>query len=613
VYGPDTSAGFDYAVEYNPATRTPGDDDSSVNGNDVDFQFPFYGYVEWDDSLGAIPGTVELSEVLDVNYGGIALSDISADWTKFTAPYGPGFDPVATLGLNPAAAYFTSETQGFGDISTASYGDGFGPNLVFNNDSDSVATEAIAHWAQGTLYGGSPAYLAWAMFPGHKSVKYNAGNAAIGYYAEGGILWEDFIRDHDIQTGRNLAGYLRSDYSFTTPGEGRTVDYDYGGVIGFNGDMNRNGTIGEAADKFPVRVRFFTDVDAYDDYFVDGNGYPNYQPDGDTFIEGGCYLTDVGDPNYPVQIFDDVDEEDPLDTVSGTGPDYDVDLFFEIAFGQGSYDVELDWAYDFVSFGNSGHTATVGTYPTAGKWGETVNIDPTPAGGNGNYTFALQVTDSSIPSTTDEFFWPDQVPLFPGWYFGDTMAAYATTADALAAGWTRSSNNATTWYIGPQWDGFQGSFNGTTVSPTVIGEWQGQMWHCNDGTGLMYQNNAQTGLRSPAFTISSGSPWLHYRVALDMEVDIFEHFYAGGSNGAAASADESTWTYGRQEVSHNGLNGFAVNTTPQRHYQFTGAPAGPGSRYVHFRFESDSSVNFWSGSHLDGIYVTDGNFPPIGS
>ncbi|MEZ5337333.1 MAG: hypothetical protein R3F46_03635 [bacterium] len=153
MYGPDMTPGFDYPVEYDGGVRTPGDDDAGVNGNDLDFQFPFYAYVEWDDTLGAIPGDVEAAEIIDVNYAGIAMSDISADWTKFTAPYGGVFDPGA-LGLNKAAAYFLSQTDSFGSFDTASYGDSFGPNLTFSNDDDLVATEAIAHWSQGTLYGG---------------------------------------------------------------------------------------------------------------------------------------------------------------------------------------------------------------------------------------------------------------------------------------------------------------------------------------------------------------------------------------------------------------------------------------------------------------------------
>ncbi|MCB1222080.1 hypothetical protein KDL30_15575, partial [bacterium] len=424
--------------------RTPGDDDGGLNGNDLDFQFPFYGFLQWDDTLGAIPGTVEAGEIVDTNYGGIPLSDISADWTKYNAPYGVTFNP-ASLALRPAAAWFLTETSNFAAIDTATYGDAFGPNLSFSDDDQIVATEAIAHWAQGTMYGGSPAYLAWAMYPGHKSVRYNAGGTAVGYYAEGNILWENFIRDHDIQVGRNLYAYLRSDYSFTTPGEGRTVDFDYQNVVGFNGDLNRNGVFGEAADKFPVRVRFFTDVDAYDDYFDDLNGYPNFWPDGDSFIEGGCYIVNTGLPNYPVSIFDDSDEDDPKDTVSGSGPAYNVSLFFEIAYGTGPYDVELDWNYDFIGWGNSGYTMTLpnSPFPLNGKLSDVVSVDPTPAGGNGDYFFSLMVTDNSVPQRTDEFFWPDAVPLQPSLSYvvvndsthpGDPSATQAAAAATTIMG-----------------------------------------------------------------------------------------------------------------------------------------------------------------------------------
>jgi hypothetical protein len=178
-----------------------------------------------------------------------------------------------------------------------------------------------------------------------------------------------------------------------------------------------------------VRVRFFTDVDAYDDYFVDGNGYPNYQPDGDTFIEGGCYLTDVGLPNYPVSIFDDADEDDPKDTVTGNGPSYDVTLNFEMEFGVAPYAVELDWDYDFLSWGGSGHTMTLPSSPfgTNGKLSDVVSVDPTPAGGNGDYFFALRVTDNSPTPDQSQFFWPDSVPLKPS-------LSYVVVNDSAQAG-----------------------------------------------------------------------------------------------------------------------------------------------------------------------------------
>ncbi|UNM09906.1 MAG: hypothetical protein H7A35_07550 [Planctomycetales bacterium] len=481
VFGPDISAGFDYAVEYDTGVRTPGDDDGGLNGNDMDFQFPFYGFLQWDDTLGAIPGDVEAAEIIDVNYSGIALSDISADWTKFSAPYGGVFDPSA-LGLRPAAAWFLTETDNFGNINTASYGDAFGPNLTFSNDDDLVATEAIAHWAQGTMYGGSPAYLAWAMYPGHKSVQFDNADIAVGYYGEGDVLWEDFIADHDIQVGRDLWAYLRSDYSFTTPGEGRTVDFDYNTVFGFNGDLNRNGVAGEAADKFPVRVRFFTDVDAYDDYFDDLNGYPNFWPDGDSFIEGGCYMVDNGLPNYPVSIFDDSDEDDPKDTVSGSGPDYNVALYFELAFGVGPYDVELDWDYDFIGWGNSGYTMTLPNSPFAnnGKLSDVVNVDPTPAGGDGDYFFALQVTDSSVPARTDEFFWPDAVPLQPS-------LSYLVVDDSTQSGDLSASQCATaltTIYGSPV-----SVVNSATLSPGDLNGYSVVVWCTNH----RFNNSGGTG------------------------------------------------------------------------------------------------------------------------
>ncbi|MCB1188710.1 hypothetical protein KDL29_16235, partial [bacterium] len=524
--------------------RTPGDDDGGLNANDLDFQFPFYGYMEWNDALGAIPGDVEAAEIVEVNYAGIALSDISADWTKYNAPYGGSFDPAA-LGLNPAAAWFLTETDNFGNIDTASYGDAFGPNLTFSNDDDMVATEAIAHWAQGTMYGGSPAYLAWAMYPGHKSVQFDNADIAVGYYGEGDVLWEDFISDHDIQVGRDLWAYLRSDYSFTTPGEGRTVDFDYNTVFGFNGDLNRNGVAGEAADKFPVRVRFFTDVDAYDDYFDDLNGYPNFWPDGDTYIEGGCYMVDNGEPNYPVSIFDDADEDDPKDTVSGGGPDYNVALYFELAFGAGPYDIDLDWNYDFIGWGNSGYTMTLPNSPFAnnGKLSDVVNVDPTPAGGDGDYFFALQVTDSSIPARTDEFFWPDAVPLQPSLSYlvvddstqgGDLSASQCATALTTIYGSPVSVVNSATlspgdlngysvvfWCTNHRFNSSGGTGPGIVQSDyDVIAPYMDQggnlvmFWPCQgpySGTTQIYYNQGQIDLCKDYLGYTNSTFRMYYR------------------------------------------------------------------------------------------------------
>jgi hypothetical protein len=586
--------------------RTSGDD-SGLTANDVDFQFPFYGYVEWDDSLGVTPGTVESVEITAVNYSGIPLENITADWTKRSAPYGGTFNPAfGALDLRPAAAYFTSETDSFGNIATAGYGDAFGPNLVFNNDDEMIAAESIAHWDQGFLYGGTPAYLAWAMYPGHKSVKYNGGGTAVGYYGEGGILWEDFIADHDIQAGRDLWGYLRSDYSFTTPGEGRTVDFDYDFIIGWNADMNRNGVQGEAADKFPMRCRFFSDVDAYDDYFADANGYPNFWPDDASFLEGGCYLTDTGDPNYPVQIFDDEDETDPKDNVNGTGPDYDVDLFFEMAFGTAPFTVELDWDYDFIAFGNSGHTLPVGVFVTNGKKAAQVNVDPTPAGGNGNYFFAMQVVDSGAPTTQDEFFWPDAVPLVPAFLFFDNMSAYTTYAQANAAGWLRGTgpghSGAVNWHIGPQWEG-------------GILSYSGQAWHANDGAdgtnGGTYNGVPKATLRSPIVNAPAGSdPWLHFRANLGFqESTTFDQFWCGWDNSAAANNEASgTWN---QRFGPFGNFDLAWGNTAQttlRTFNIS-APAS-SSFYLMFSLESlDGVGNAADGVHLDPVGCTDLNTP----
>jgi hypothetical protein len=136
---------------------------------------------------------------------------------------------------------------------------------------------------------------------------------------------------------------------------------------------------------------------------------PNYP----TFIEGGCYVVDYGDPVYTVQAVDDPFQLDPRDQVAfvgGSGPTYtwNVTLGYNIKFGIPNFTVQLDPAYDGV-FGPAFITISPGGGYTSG--GAKTNIVPITAL-EGNYSFAVRVMDTNAPpNNTSTYVWPNAVSL----------------------------------------------------------------------------------------------------------------------------------------------------------------------------------------------------------
>src|SRR5690606_36079262 len=103
---------------------------------------------------------------------------------------------------------------------------------------------------------------------------------------------------------------------------------------------------------------------------------------------------------------------------------------------------------------------------------------------------------------------------------------------------------------------------------------------------------------------------LHYRVALDSENDTFDRFFHGASTGSAAGTTPFGWNLGFVQLPNTGSNLF-INSNVQQHWNM--GISGGATTYLHFWTESDSSWDWFSGPHLDGIHVTEGNFPPVGS
>jgi hypothetical protein len=213
--------------------------------------------------------------------------------------------------------------------------------------------------------------------------------------------------------------------------QGRAVSFNFRKLKTWNGDQNRDGVI-TTADKFPVRCRLFTNHQAYYNKVVAaGNaGWPNHLADagGDpatvplasrnpSYLEGGTYVVDKGSPVYSVQITDDPNQPNPgaLGTLTGQGPgSYTAKLMFIIKYGAPNYLVEADTWYTGVFGANNGvpivTVKAAATPPnTEGPYSIIINVPA--AQPNGNYTFAIKVTDGNGENSL--YVWPGNVGLFP--------------------------------------------------------------------------------------------------------------------------------------------------------------------------------------------------------
>jgi hypothetical protein len=137
-------------------------------------------------------------------------------------------------------------------------------------------------------------------------------------------------------------------------------------------------------------------------------GYPS-------FIEGGCYIVDQGEPVYAVQAFDDPAQPNPGSggTLSGTTGNYQMDFYYVIRNGVGPYyvDIDFDWGGAY-NDGVAGRVTNPGTntafsYATKALPGSQADMNvPVPAAmPNGTYSMAVRVIDSNVPADTATFVW----------------------------------------------------------------------------------------------------------------------------------------------------------------------------------------------------------------
>ena len=209
------------------------------------------------------------------------------------------------------------------------------------------------------------------------------------------------------------------------------VTFNYRSVNHWNPDLNRDGAA-NAMDKFPLRVRLFTD---HEDFLKWPTGWPNHLADAGLnpatggpvwdpldpgynipdYIEGGAYIIDEGEAVYPLKLDDDPNEQDPHEMVSGAPGAYFVPFYYIISFGEAPYEMEFNLGYD-PSYSGPGTafdmTGTISPdttiHASSGPNNFTASFDVP----DGNYWAAARVTDNLGDS--DVYMWAiDQVPCFP--------------------------------------------------------------------------------------------------------------------------------------------------------------------------------------------------------
>jgi hypothetical protein len=437
--------------------------ENGINGNDVQFEFPFYAYILDPNNSVHTAGDGSLNGDETIIYGGLLIS--GAQWTRVN-PAGASYKTFATLLANAvpaipsinqktAAGYYVSTTVGgFGGCVVAGYGQAI-PSLTFDNRDGAVNFECIAHWPTTLAYGASPATVRWSLYPAHGV---NDVNNSGHYYGERSSFFTKWITDTDIDPSvtppvtfpgtqgpapkRNNFSFNTSDFNYVGAlGLGRVADFNYGTIKGWDGDIDRDNVRGEDGisvgalpdDKFPARCRIFTNFAKYLGYQPTNpaipsvnlgyglTGFPDNLPDPSSFVEGGLFLVDKGPAITKVSITDDPAKTDPKDNVTSPSANiYDVKLGFVILYGDPNFKVEYNpdfpgagvWA---VIPGNPPNATDpmdpILGYPNNGSHFPTVRVTQ-PV--NGDYNFSVRVTDlSGAGDLSAVYTWPNKVPLKP--------------------------------------------------------------------------------------------------------------------------------------------------------------------------------------------------------
>jgi len=413
--------------------------EAGLNPNDIDFQFPFYGY--WYDPDGSLDATpVITGDEVWVGRGGLVVEDPDTVWFRippqaiFTETGSGAFvDPMESYANWYAFANYDTDTMtpeietlmgavawpfagcyattvdvvgtpALDTATKANYGSEQA-HLGFNHDSEPLFMECVAHWPN-EQDPGNTVKLDWNLFPGH-----GTGNS-LGLEYGFDTAWSTFVLEQDIDpTAVYNAGaadtyvpYINRDANWflTNIFDGnrgdanvnnRVCEFDYTLIDGFLGDLDADGTPGELVDdKFPVRVRLVTDN------YVSLNNrpgvYPNHWPNASSthtgWIEGGCYVSSEGTGAAGGLVLPDVlsvtyEPFEGSNTIFWTGtypgsPEWTMDVTIEV----GPYAGPVEFAYD------------LDVDPIDPVTGFTPDIQQGDIGGQGTNTYTVSFTPADI-------------------------------------------------------------------------------------------------------------------------------------------------------------------------------------------------------------------------
>jgi len=641
-------------------TGSPNND--WVNGNDVDFQFPWYAYIV---DVGQDGIQIDVGNNVDdtVFFSGLLLADPDNTWSRLDPtvyyhwnekPLNPGENVPSCVidGFDPpvyVAGYYlcVDENGDSGDEVRAYYG--AEPASVTVDNNNEITVECVAHWPVSLVYGGfefpegsgfnlpvSDPQLYWSMYPGQNMLVPGTSDEIPQDIPE---AWDVYRYMFDIDPSMPRATrdagdiWNRPQFAYSdSVNSGRVVTFNYRSATRWNPDLNRDGSHDDM-DKFPVRVRLFTDHEDYlkwdtgwPDHLQDagldpGTGGPVWDPEDPgynvpDYLEGGAYIIDEGEPVYPLKIDDDPNEPDPKDMVAGSTNDYDVTFSYVIQFGQGPYTIDLQMGFDYNdigpgeteldAFGASGETDyAVDTWPGLGSHSSVMDCTDLP---DGDYYAAIRVTDNL--GDQDVFIWPDMVTLAPGYLLLELCDGYTNWNDAATGdnAWTRGNTGGgatTRWYVGSQF-------------PTsATGDWEGPMFHLNNGadgsngnSGYAWPGAYYWYLVSRAINVPSGAtPDFWYQVRVEgNDYYSFLYFYGGWTT---SSSTTSTSFNGYLNTSPSSSN--YVSSIPAYVYYEntvnTMASVPCGGQTIYIKFLMKGSTYYWSGTgargaHLDGIYLS---------
>ena len=393
-----------------------------VNGNDVDFQFPWYAYVQ-DVDGSLVTGVVSGDEIL-IGYGGLAVEDLDDVWQRdgIVSWDDRDFIDVALwleADIRPVAGYYRTAldvdaTPALDTAVKASYGSD-PASLTWDNQYPLMA-EAVAHWDNGDLLVPT---MQWAMFPGHSMIV-NGDQ----FPSPSAFIYDEIMSGFDIDPwatvpGRTTGSFNRSIFTqLATDYGGRYAQWDFQTSSGnWYGDFNLDGVF-NVLDKFPVRCRLLVDnglpaPGVWPDHMYDPGSAPagGVTASDGFYVEGGCYVIDQGAEVKFLTLLDDPAVDDPyMNTVylTGTSPkEYDVTLGYILDSVFNPTDIELDANYDGVTFGSDPtQVYTVRTGVTAdGAYGDVVTITQDTVG---LFNFALRASDGMQNYV---YWYPDQVVL----------------------------------------------------------------------------------------------------------------------------------------------------------------------------------------------------------